>query len=193
MSLILVTPPTARPVSLPEVKAHLRVDANDEDVRILEYIGSAVSELDGADGWLGRALITQTWDLKLDEFGDEIVVPLPPLQTVDEITYIDGEGASQTLNSSLYRVVGVGQSSPATIVPASGASWPTPRSQQEAVTVRFTAGYGNTAGAVPAAIRHAITEMVADMFEYRVTLFPGSIEITGMAEKRLLPFRVNWL
>jgi len=99
-----------------------------------------------------RALVTQTWDLKLDAFPCHgvIHVPKPSLQSVTHITYVDADGATQTLAADQYLVDTA--SEPARITPAYGAVWPTPRGQTGAVTVRFVAGYG-LAAAVPDGIK----------------------------------------
>ena len=97
--LTLLQGPQSLPVSIPEVKAAGRLDGLDEseDVVIAGLIRSAVAEIDGAHGWLGRALISQSWTLWLDHFPRTIRVPLPPLQSVDAIRYDDADGVSQTL------------------------------------------------------------------------------------------------
>ena len=61
MTPVLVTPPTAEVVTLPDMKAHLRVDHDDEDSLIASLIAGAVSHLDGWRGVLGRAIMPQTW------------------------------------------------------------------------------------------------------------------------------------
>ena len=58
---VLVTPPTAEVVTLPDMKAHLRVDHDDEDSLIASLTAGAVAHLDGWRGVLGRAIMPQTW------------------------------------------------------------------------------------------------------------------------------------
>ena len=56
---------------------------------------------------MGRALLTQTWDMYLDEFpcAGEIIIPLSPLQSVTSVSYVDQHGATQTWASANYRIV----------------------------------------------------------------------------------------
>ena len=56
-----LAPPTEQVVTLAEMKAHLRVDGDDEDLLIQSLTDAAVSWLDGWDGVLGRCIMPQTW------------------------------------------------------------------------------------------------------------------------------------
>ena len=56
-SLILVTAPSASPISLAEAKAQMRVESSDDDALIQRLIDSAVAFVD-VNGALGKAMIT---------------------------------------------------------------------------------------------------------------------------------------
>ncbi|HUS97120.1 MAG TPA: hypothetical protein VMX97_10305 [Hyphomicrobiaceae bacterium] len=185
-SLTLITAPAALPLTLSELKAGARLDGiDDDDALIMGYLRSAVQQIDGRDGGGGLALITQVWDYKLDAFplsnvmpGDPygaVRVPLSPLQSVGSISYVDLAGATQTLSASLYQVVGNGGDSRPKIVPAWGQTWPDTRDQPEAVTVRFTAGYGDDANDVPEPIRQALTLMVQNAYDGCESDGPGRL------------------
>jgi uncharacterized phiE125 gp8 family phage protein len=174
-SLVLVTPPIGEPISLVEAKAFAKIASGTDDELINSLITTARLHWDGKDGWFGRALLTQTWDLLLPRFPWEwdepvrdclygIRVPLPPLQSVTSISYVDSDGAPQTLASSEY-VVDT-KAEPGRVVPAYGKSWPSTRETVNAVTVRFVAGYG-AASAVPKDIRDWLKQAVAYLFERR--------------------------
>lgn len=59
--MIRVTAPTAQVVTLHDMKDHLRVAHDDEDLLIQSLTDAAVSWLDGWDGVLGRCIMPQTW------------------------------------------------------------------------------------------------------------------------------------
>jgi uncharacterized phiE125 gp8 family phage protein len=197
--LISVTGPADEPVTLEAVKAHLAVDADDFDDQIAGYIASVRAYLDGRDGILGRAIIAQTWDLKLRCFPAVIELPLPPLQSVTSITYIDANGDTQTLSPSGYQVSGIGGSQRGCIAPAYGERWPSIRDVPEAVTVRFVAGYPDDGGEppdpaanVPPAIKQAVMEMVADLWANRETVSPDqsyAVVMPANAKALLAPFK----
>ena len=79
MTLVRVTPPSLLPVDLALVKSHLGITTTASDPLIVEYIRAATRELDGPDGLLSRALITQTWRLELDHPGKVVQFQAPNL------------------------------------------------------------------------------------------------------------------
>ncbi|MBR0855661.1 head-tail connector protein [Bradyrhizobium liaoningense] len=149
---VLVTAPTAAVLTREEVKQHLRVDFDDDDDLIDGFIQAAVGQIDPtAGGWLGRALRPQTWELQLPGFcqagctiygADAIVLPYPPLISVDRVSYVDPAGATQTLAAGTgYRVLGQGSLHRQAIAPLYGERWPSARSDAGSVKIRFTSGY----------------------------------------------------
>jgi len=149
-SLTLVTRPEVEPVSLEDAKLWLRLDHTAEDALVDSLIQMVREQVEEH----GIAVITQTWDLRLDCFPSIIRLPKTPVQEVSSISYIDTSGDTQTLAEAAYTVDV--RSTPARIVPAYGYSWPITRSEPNAVTVRFIAGYG--AGATPAEIPERILQ-----------------------------------
>src|SRR5262245_62028604 len=151
MALSLVTPPAVEPVTLADLKAHLRITTSDEDALLTSYLRAARQYIDGKDGIWNRALITQTWDWTLDAFptssAESLRVPLPPLQSVTSVQYLDVNGVTQTWPSANYTIDT--KTEPGWIAPAFGQSYPAALIAFNAVTVRFVAGYGPTGADVP--------------------------------------------
>lgn len=114
-----------------------------------------------AEMLLRRYLVTQTVDLYLDAFPDW-EIRLPPLQSVSAITYVDQNGDTQTVTASDYLVDA--NSAPARITPVYGKVWPTPREQNNAVKVRFVAGYG-ASSAVPECVKHWILVRIKKFYD----------------------------
>lgn len=167
MALKLITAPATTPVSLTEAKAHLRVDHTDDDTLITACIAAATAYVDGPNGWLGRALIEQTWELTIDEFPDnEIKIPMPPLIEVVSIKYDDTAGDEQTLSTDDYTVDLV--SEPGWVLPDD--TWPSTFDGINAVRIRFRAGY---TGGVPADIKAAILLYIGTLYEHRETVIVG--------------------
>lgn len=123
-----------------------------------------------AEAILHRYLITQTIDLYLDCF-DSWEIKLPPLQSVTAITYVDTDGATQTIDAADYLVDAM--SVPARITPAYGLSWPSTRAQKNAVKLRFVAGYGDSSD-VPACIKHWMLMRIKQAYDNRDSVVIGN-------------------
>lgn len=198
MTLVLDTGPSVEPITLAETREHLNLTAagspatHADDDLLNNLIAAARELVDGRDGFLGRALISQTWDLKLDRLREPITVPLPPLQSISSITYTDTDGNAQTLASTEYQVTGVGGFGKGKVVEAYGKSWPSTRNIPEAVTVTFVAGYGAAAANVPEPIRTALKILVATWYENREALVTGTIatQLPLSVQMLLAPYRV---
>jgi len=165
------TEPAVEPVTFADMQAQSHIDDDVEQSLVEEYITAARKY---CEVFTRRAFITQTIDLSLQRFPTVIECPAPPLQSVTSITYIDGDGASQTLAASVYQVDIANE--PGRIKLAFNQSWPTIRaSDWNPVVVRYVAGYGAAATAVPAGIKHAIKLLAANWFENREPLVTGTI------------------
>ncbi len=179
MALTLITPPAVEPISLAEAKAHLRVAHTDEDSTIAIYIRAAREFVDGPYAFLGRALVTQTWDLTLDEFPlNEIKIPLPPLQSITTITYDDSTGSAFVMNSADYYVDIA--SEPGWVVPVE--DWPITLDAINSVRIRFVAGYAANTDSppdltanIPFNIKAAMLLIIGTLYENREQNFEGII------------------
>ena len=200
----LITGPAAEPISLAEAKAHLRVDISDDDTLITALI---VAARQYAETECQRVFVTQTWKLVLDAFpgpalqgipfgqpwtlpGFAIVVDRPPVQTIDSIQYLDMSGTLQTMPVSDYTAELT--NAPARITPKFGKIWPITMPQIGAVTVNFTAGYGNAA-AVPEGIKAWMKIRIGTMYENReevALMSRGKIEPLPYVDRLLDGFRV---
>lgn len=171
MALRIVVPPGAEPLTTSEAKAHLRVTASTDDVYIDALV---VAARQMAEQKLGRALISQTWDLVLDGWPDEVrifgvlerstvIIPMGGVTSVTSVKWHNGT-ALQTLSASAYQVALAGGY--CRIVPAEGYSWPILADRLEAVEIRFVAGYAD-AGSVPKAIKQWMLLQIGHLYEHR--------------------------
>lgn len=208
MPLIRTVAPTAEPLTLAQAKAHLKVEIDDDDALIGALITAARQHLDGADGWLGRALMPQTWRLTLDCFprgksGGRtgwIKLPLPPLISVDSVTYVDTDGATQTLAEASYQLIDGGDW-PSCLAPAWNTEWPETRDQPAAVSITFQCGYAgataspvDSATDVPETARAAMKLLIAHWYQNREAVAAsGYGELPLGVCALLLPLRVSWV
>lgn len=195
-ALYLVGAPEVNVVSLAEMKAHLRVDHTDDDDLIEAMTEAVTQHLDGRDGKLGRALIDQTWELRMAWFPRVVSLRLPPLIEVEAVEYLDSNGARQTFAEANYLVTGAGDRGHVHLAP--GQCWPVlPYDRPECAIVRFRAGYldGGVSPPepnVPGPIKAAIKLMTGTLYQNRENVIVGqtAIEIPWAAEALLASYRV---
>ncbi len=181
--LTIVTPPTAEPVTLDDLKTQVRVDGSDEDTLLTSLITAARERLELETG---RAMLTQTIRQTLPDWPDDPYIRLlrEPVQAVSSITYTLSDASSQTLDASVY-ALDISGVAPVVRL-AYGQQWPSDTlATSNAIQVTYTAGYGDTADDVPTPLRQAVLLLAAELFARR----------EASAEKRSwpLPFGVRYL
>ena len=186
MKLSRTVAPTVEPVTLQDCKDWLRVDSADDDPLLTALVTMA---RESHEDYVRRAYITQTWALTLDRFPSTIQLWRCPVLAISSVTYVDPDGATQTLAGAKYQLDN--SSEPARLVPAYNETWPTTRRVPNAVTVTFTAGYGAAATDVPDIYKTAIKREVADHYEHREAIMASAVSTTPhTAHLLLLPHRL---
>ena len=186
MGLALLQAPAEPVVTLDEARLHLRVDSYDESDLITALVEAATAQ---AEAYCRRRFVTQQWRLTLGAFpSGAIVLPWPPLVSVESVAYLDQNGVLQVVAPADYAVRTA--VTPGEVVPAYGKTWPTARAEPDAVRIDFTCGYG-AAAAVPHAVRRAVLLVVGTLYANRETVAPVAMQpVPHAAEWLLAPYRV---
>jgi uncharacterized phiE125 gp8 family phage protein len=177
MTIIQITGPAVEPLTVGEVKEHLHIDAAVADDDFDGMIRAAREE---AEALTGRSLISRTWERVLHEFpAGGIELGWPPVLAITSIKYIDTAGVEQTLAVDHYTLDEV--TTPGWVYPSIAyPTWPDTQSGRvNAVRVRFTAGYGTSAGSVPHSIRQWMKTRIGTMYTMREEV------VTGVSVKEL--------
>jgi uncharacterized phiE125 gp8 family phage protein len=179
--------PTGPILTIDEVKAHLRVDHADEDQLIIGLIDAATAHIDGYNGILGRALVTQTWTVDFPTFRNRLDIPLGPIQSAT-IQYYDSTDVQRTLATSVYAVLSDGLGPYVAL--RYNQQWPQTYTRDDAVRITFVVGYG-AAASVPVAIRAAMLLLIGHWYDNRSTVSVGETasEMPVSAAALLAPFR----
>ena len=171
MSIEITIPPSTSPISIAEVKSNSNIFHNDDDVLIQGYIDAAVEYV---EKYCGIALIERAGNIYIDCFTDVIYSPIHPLKDVSAINYIDQNGVTQTVNSSIYKVDY--KSNPSKISLKANQSWPDTANELNAVIIESEIGYGN-ASEVPNAIKQALLLIVDHWYEHRSIISELSLNL----------------
>lgn len=183
MSYVRTVEPAELPVTLAELKAWLRVDDADEDTYLTALIDGAVKMLDGRDGLLGRAIVSQTWAHKCwGPVKNKIRLKLGGVASITSISTLINQTPTAWTGFRLQSD-DVGHY----VEPAENASWPGYDLRQDAFTVTFVAGYG-AATSVPETVKAAVKMLAAH--RYRV---PESAALPDGFLNYIAPFRVRQL
>ncbi|MBI1391778.1 MAG: hypothetical protein GC152_03450 [Alphaproteobacteria bacterium] len=157
MSLQLLTPPAAEPVSVAELKAHLRVDGPDEDALVA---GLGVAARQAIEARFGVAMLAQGWRLSLDAPVSSLIeLPIGPVSAIGPVVRQTAAG-EETIDTDDYNV----RLGDAARVAFRAAL--TPARRFGAVAIDFTAGYAN-ADATPAPMKLAVKALAAHYYEFR--------------------------
>lgn len=169
MGIRVVTEPSGEPVTLAEAKLWCRVDDDDttQDAMLIMLIKAM---RDYAENLTGRAFVERTLQLRLRGFpGHEIKLPYAPLQSVTSITYVDTDGAEQSLDGSpslyqadIYREPGV-------VMPVYLGLWPTPRYDLDSVKITYVCGYASLS-LIPANLKTWMHARIATLYDNRTQL-----------------------
>lgn len=183
--------PASEPVTLADIKAHCRIEVSTDDALVAALISAAREYIERRTG---MAMVTQTWVMTFDDWPeDEIELPVYPVQSISSITYVDTDGATQTLSGSIYQLDATGD--PATVSLAYGQTWPPARDQEASITLTFVAGYtGSGANVMPDGLKHAIRMLVGHWYENRETAIVGTTaaEMPMAVEALIAPYRRIW-
>lgn len=197
MQVLVVEPPESA-VTLAEAKAQSRVLHSAEDALITLYVDAATKHLDGPDGWLGRAIMPQTLELRAPLPCHAIRLPLPPLISLASVTYLDRDEVEQTAELDDFYLCGAEGNilTPTGDTPA----WAGGSTRANALTVQYQAGYVADPEAdplvadVPEPIKAAILLMAADLYRHRETFTTASavssVPMSLTVERLLAPYRV---
>lgn len=183
--LTVITAPGVEPVTLAEAKSHCRIDADiSAHDEILNMFIQSAREM--AEHETGRALITQALQVLEPATSSRFKLRKPPFISITSVVAIDSLGAETTLPSTDYYVDSV-RLIPELVVRATPAG-------AVYIKVQYSAGYGASSAAVPAAIRRWILVHVNAQFEHRESVIVGSSVAalpTQFIDGQLDPYRVS--
>ncbi|EKF40634.1 hypothetical protein NA8A_19835 [Nitratireductor indicus C115] len=162
MTLFRMLDPAVEPVTLSEVKAHLRIDHTQEDGLIEGLIRAARQEVERATG---QALIDQAWRLVLDDWPpqDTVFLRRTPVKAVLAVTLFDADGAGSVIDPATYLLDSV--SLPARLHFSRRPL--EPGQALNGIEIDFSAGYGEAGTDVPDLLRRAILMLTGHWYEFR--------------------------
>jgi uncharacterized phiE125 gp8 family phage protein len=153
----LISGPAIEPLSLDELKAHLRITNADasRDADLFRKLKAARRYVEDRTG----PLLEQQWAMWSDDFPSSYFdIPRRPILSVDGLFSIDDDGVETEVDAedTYYTDLYLGR-----IFLRTGAVWPTLYRTYQGAKVLVTLGYGATPDAVPPALVEAVAKMTA--------------------------------
>jgi len=151
-----------RAVDLDDLKLTMRIDGNDENTALNALLEACEQKV---EGWCGRKLVNQSLTVWYDypPLGPILELPYSPASAVGIVSTYAEDDTETTFSSDSYITDLIGN--PPRLILRDGYSWPTSLRAANALTVAYTAGYGDTYEEVPAGIREALKLLVIHFYE----------------------------
>lgn len=189
-SLVRITAPAMPIVSTAEMKDHLRVTNDVEDVYIDALTAAATSLIDGV-GLLGKAMVTQTWGQWVGGSAGDVMLQMSPAIALTAVDYY--APTTNVLTAAVaadFNIMGLPTAR--FVRPKPDKAWPSTYDRPDAIRLTYTAGYGAPTD-VPMGLRQAVKLLVGHWYANRESVSDGSLQDVPMAFDALLNAeRVAW-
>jgi uncharacterized phiE125 gp8 family phage protein len=138
----ITSEPTGEPVTLTELKAHLRVDSSLDDTELGDKLSEARKSI---EQMTNRAFFTQTRTLSFSHFDyrtDRIYLPGAPVASISNVAYVDLNGTNQVWDSTEYNLVA---GEPSYLQLAYNENWPDHRGTRDRIIITYVCGKDDVA------------------------------------------------
>ena len=161
MAKALITGPAGLPVTLAQVKQHLRIETDVDDAYLVELAKSATAHVEAETG---KSLLQQTWRIYLDRLPhDQIaLLPVSPVISVGPVTVYGADSNPAIVTADNYQIDR--RSEPARLLfkhalPVAQA--------MNGIEIDVVAGFGVAAVEVPGQLLRAILVLCAHWYAFR--------------------------
>lgn len=185
----VITGADTAPIAISDALRHLRALENDSDM-VWTYLQAATALV---EDYTSRSLVSKTFDLYLPEWPVGMVeLRRTPLVSVTHVKYYaSGATVQSTLSTDDWRSFTGREPGMLEFTPTFDA--PGLETRQDAVEIRFVAGYGTKSSAMPAALRTAILMLTHYWFDERKPIADAKavVELPFSVRHLLRAFRVD--
>lgn len=154
---ITVEPPTVDVMELAALKLFLRIDGDELDGEVQDYLNAVVADV---ERMTSTRLADQVVELQADRFADLDHLTIGQVNEVAQVRYQNSAGAETILSADAYELFGAGLEKG--IRPSFGHSWPATRSGSGVIAVQLAVGYGEN---LPPSIALALKQAVRSRFD----------------------------
>lgn len=154
------------------------LNSGDEDGYLSLLIAAAVEVLEQLTG---RAFISRNIRMFLDNWPEDgiIELPLSPVSAVTALNYFDYSTEVSTNGLTLFEQDYQDQDLAPRLVPVSEVVLPIVQDKLNAITIDFTAGYGDSPNEIPPRIKQCILFLVAHWYSCREPVVNGTAVLSN--------------
>jgi len=185
MPIAITTPPGAQPVTLEQIKQHLRLDTNDEDELLNSYCDAATEFI---EAHISKFLIERNVRQFVDGISEskELLLEAEPVSEITLVRGYDVNGNPHDFSSDVYRFFQY-ESPPRLFFDKSNLNLQT----ANGIEIDMVAGYGESGTDIPQNIIRALLVLIAHWYEHRGTNAAGETygTIPEGFDKLLAPVR----
>lgn len=167
MIITVITAPPEEPITLSEIKDHLRIDHSNHDTMLKNLIQAS---REWVEQITGRAIVEQTRSVLYKNWpgNDAFVLPYPPIQSVDSLKYTDASGSQSTFSSDNYSVVTSRE--PGLLVLGYSKTWPTATLHHDEypIEIQYVCGYAADETASPTDYQANVPESIKNAIKLDV-------------------------
>ena len=166
MTIALITPPSIEPLTLQDVKNHLRIDHDHEDELLMDTLKAARQYVEFSSD---QKCITQMWRQYENKIHTNYTVSLKinPIISVSSVVAFDADGNASTLAPESYDLLR-GEDTPTLQLTDSLA----PNLAANGFEIDVVAGFGDLGIDVPDTLKRAMLLLVAHWYEFRGAVSP---------------------
>jgi uncharacterized phiE125 gp8 family phage protein len=170
---------------LADVKAHLRVDHDDEDALISSLLAGACGAVSEE---IGRVLSAETWTLSFPQHSGDLVLPIRPVSAITAVAYYDRDDVEQSGDPDDFYLFP--HPDRPVLRPKSDKKWPDVIDREDAISLTVSAGLAS----VPDEILAAIKLLIGHWYENRNAVDAEKMGETPIAYRHICDLhRAKWL
>ena len=203
--IVITTEPAQEPVTLQEVKEHLRLE-DGVDERFLRPLIETARRF--AEEHLSRRLVSTTLTQSYDVAGDfddplwegvrmgadiqfyknYLVLGAGPVISVSSVKTFDDNDVATTFSTDKYYVDNARE--PARVILRKGETWPSSLRVANGIEIEYVAGYSSIY-AIPEPIRLGILQHVAHLYEHRGDIYEAKSPYPPMLQTLYAPYVIH--
>lgn len=171
------------PVTLAELRDHLRITHTDEDTLLSIYLDAAS---DAVSERSGQVMGLETWTFKTGPVSGDLFLPRTPVRALTELSWIAPTGDVVAGDPADFMLI----DDPARpfLRPLPGKAWPSVAGRPDATSFTFTAGLMS----VPQGLKVAVLMLAGHFYETAVITSGGAQSEPAAVESLINLHRVGW-